>query len=135
VLEILLVIHLSKKIAAKAREKGHSGPGFVVLLLVLWFGGEIAGLIGAMAALGGGDENFWAAYFVALLGAALGGITAFVIVGALAPVYKHDDYDDYEDDYDDERGRGRSRGRGRDREDDRDEDRGRDRDRRGRDDY
>jgi hypothetical protein len=97
-IEILILINLSKKIAAKARDKGYSGGGFVVLLLALWFGGEITGMFGAILLLGDGDENFFAAYLAALGGAVVGGILAFTIVGALSETQPdHEDYDDYED--------------------------------------
>ena len=95
-LEILLLIHLGKKIAAKAREKGRSGGAFVALLLFLWFGGEIAAMIAAMVVLGDGEENFFMCYLAALVGAAVGGCLAFVAVNAIQPAYKPDDYEDYD---------------------------------------
>jgi hypothetical protein len=100
-IEILVLITLSKNIAAKARAKGLSGGGFVVLLLVLWFGFEFGAMIAAMVVLGG-DDNFLAAYGAALCGAALGGVLAFVIVGAVPAAARHDDYEEpHRDDYDD----------------------------------
>jgi hypothetical protein len=44
-LEILLVIWLSKKIAATVKEKGRQPAGYVVLFVFLWIGGEITGAV------------------------------------------------------------------------------------------
>ncbi len=128
-LEILLLIHLSKKIAAKAREKGRSGGWFVLLLLFLWFGGEIAGAIAAAVALEvAGEDNFFIVYLAALAGAVCGGVFAFLIVGALTPVRSEDDYDYADDNDHDDADRDHSRGGGR-RDGDRDDERDFDRDR------
>ena len=96
-LEIILLVALGNKIAAKAREKGRSGGLFVVLLLVLWFGCEIGAMIVAMAVLGDGDDAFLMAYVAALVGAALGAVIAFAIVGSLPPIKQYGDYDDDRD--------------------------------------
>ncbi|VTR93457.1 Membrane protein OS=Rhodopirellula sallentina SM41 GN=RSSM_01052 PE=4 SV=1 [Gemmata massiliana] len=130
-LEILILISLSKSIAAKAREKGRGGAPFVFLLLALWIGGEIfggaAGGIISVIALGDDEPNLLLVYPLAIAGAAIGAVIAFQIVKSIAPAYKGE-YEDYaDDDYDRDRQDRRDR---RDR-DDHDRDDRRDRDRRG----
>jgi uncharacterized membrane protein YeaQ/YmgE (transglycosylase-associated protein family) len=78
-LEILLIIFLSKKIGRIAASKGRSQAGYIVLFVLLWVGGEFAGaLYGAIQ-----DEEGFLAYVYALAGAAAGAILAFIIVNAL----------------------------------------------------
>ncbi len=139
-LEILFLIFLGKKIAAKARDKGYSGVGFAVLLIFLWFAGEIAGVVATLVVLGDSDETMLVAMAAGLAGAGIGSAFAFLIVASLSGTPRDDEYDDYEeyDDDRDERPRRRrsrdrddERGRGRDRDwddDDRERGRGRDRD-------
>ena len=86
-LEILLLIWLGRKIAAMARERGRSSAGYVLMLVGLWIGGEIAGLIvGFMLVSARPGEFNPTAYIFALVGAAAGAIAAFVIVNSLKPV-------------------------------------------------
>ncbi|MBP3953962.1 hypothetical protein J8F10_01420 [Gemmata sp. G18] len=129
-IEILILIRLSKSIAAKAREKGRGGAPFVFLLLALWLGGEVfgtvIGMIISLAVLGDEEPNLLVMYPPAILGAIVGAVVAFQIVKAIAPAHTGD-YDDYERDDRDER-RGRSDRREHD-DYDRDERRDRDRDR------
>ncbi len=125
-LEIILLFVLGKKIAALAGEKGRSGWPFVLVLIALWVGGEIAGgVAGAVVsvyALGDDEPNMLLMIVGALVGAATGAVVAFLIVKSVPPV----SLPDYEDEYDRP-----TRRRDRD-DDDRDDDRdyGRDRDRR-----
>src|SRR5262245_24565857 len=77
-LEILLIVKLSKSLAAKARDKGRP-TSWAALLPILWIVGEFGGYIVGMALDMGA-----AAYVVALVGAALGAGAAFLIVGGLA---------------------------------------------------
>lgn len=117
-LEILILIMLGRNIAAKARAKGRSGGWFVVLLLGLWFGGELFGGIAAgvvaMVAMGEAEPPFLPCYLGALVGAAVGAVIAFVIVNSVSPVRTYGNYDD--DDFE-EYGRDRKRPRDRDDED------------------
>ena len=77
-LEIFAIIKLTKMLAAKAEAKGRAST-WGGLLPLFWIGGEIFGfLIGAVVAPEG-----LAAYLVALLGAAAGAISAFLVVGML----------------------------------------------------
>ena len=118
--EIIILIVLCNSIAAKARDKGRSVPGFVILLIVLWIGGELAGAIAgavfSVAKNGGGEPDMLFTYGGALAGAIVGALIAFGIVSAMSPVYQRGEYDDYDD-----RGRGRDdyddRPRRRDRDD------------------
>jgi hypothetical protein len=102
-LEIILLYVMGKKIAAIAAGKGRGGTGYVFLLLGLWFGGEIGGgIFGFMVALAadpGREPNLGVVYLCAIMGAAVGAVTAFVIVNSLSPVRPHHDdmYDDRDD--------------------------------------
>ena len=94
-LEIMILFAMGKSIAAKARAKGRRGTPYVLLLLGLWFGGEIFGalvVIVATAVTSGGEPDMFLAYLGALGFAVLGAVIAFTIVGALQSV--HDDQDD-----------------------------------------
>ncbi len=97
-IEILILINLSKSIAAKAREKGRSGTPFVFLLLALWIGGEVFAAIVAgvlsMVVMGDDEPNLLLVYPAAIAGAVIGAVIAFQIVKAIAPARSHDDYDD-----------------------------------------
>jgi hypothetical protein len=100
-LEIIVVFAMSKKIAALANDKGRSGAGYVFLLIGLWFGGEIGGaIVGVIVSLAANphaEPNFGLVYVLALFGAAVGAIIAFVIVSNLPPVdYYPDERDDDE---------------------------------------
>jgi uncharacterized protein (TIGR03067 family) len=89
VLEVIILITLGRNIADRARSKGKSGVRAVVLLLVLWFVGEAAGLIAGylLARLLGGAEwsyplfCYGLIYCGALIGAIAGARLAFTIVG------------------------------------------------------
>ena len=86
-LEILLLIWLGRKIATMARERGRSSTGYVLMLVGLWVGGEIAGIIvGSLLVQGRPGEFNGAAYIFALVGAAAGAIASFLIVKSLAPI-------------------------------------------------
>lgn len=101
-LEILIVISLSRNIAAKAREKGRSGGLFVFLLVTFWIVGELLGAViagvASMVALNEPEPNLPLCYAGALAGAILGAVSAFLIVKLVAPVRPHDE--DVDEDYD-----------------------------------
>jgi hypothetical protein len=91
-LEIFLVIALSRKIHSMAKEKGHGGALYVVLFVILWFVGEVAGaVIGAIASEG---EPGLAVYLFALFGAAAGAAISFIIVSSLPSIKSDTGYDD-----------------------------------------
>jgi hypothetical protein len=126
-LEIFLIIAISKKIAAMLKEKGRSAAGYVILFVVMWFGGEIVGaVIGAIVTIAA-DPNPnamnagfpWMAYVMALVGAAIGGGIGYAIAAAVPAIEKpdsprrrarfDDDDEDDEDEYERERARRRRR--------------------------
>ena len=73
-LEIIGVILLCRKNAANAAKRGRKPAGFIWLTVGLWLGMEVLGaLIGFSAGLG------TAAYVLALLFAALGGLASYLI--------------------------------------------------------
>jgi hypothetical protein len=89
-LEILLVYFLCKKLGTIARDKGRRAGGYQAMLIGMWIGGEFfGGFLGVMMADG---EVTAAAYGMALLGAAVGAIGAFVIVSTLKSVIKPHPY-------------------------------------------
>lgn len=100
-LEIFFLVFLGKKIAAKARDKGWSGGGAVLLLVGLWFGGEVAGAIAAVVVELMLDPDAEPNFLIVLVGcyscAALGAGVAFTAVGLL-PEPQDSPYDDEDDD-------------------------------------
>lgn len=82
-LEIILIISLTRRLAAKASAKGLSTM-WGGLLVANWIAGEVLGYIVGMAL--GLDMG---AYGVALLGAGLGAGIAFAIVGAMGSRETH----------------------------------------------
>lgn len=90
-LEILLIYALAKRIGAIVRAKGQTAFWYQFLFVVLWFGGEFAGLVvGAILGtmLENGDEApFVMIYLFALGGAALGAAIAFFIAKNVTPAF------------------------------------------------
>ncbi|MBX9790411.1 MAG: hypothetical protein K2Y37_15945 [Pirellulales bacterium] len=82
-IEIFVMIGFVKKIAARAREKGQSAGLFGFLLVAFWVVGEFAGAaFGAgVSAAGGGEPQMPLVYGLALVGAALGAMSAFGLLG------------------------------------------------------
>jgi hypothetical protein len=122
-LEIVLIVVISKKIAAMLKEKGRSSAGYIVLFVLLWFGGEIVGaIVGTFVTMagmapGGMNDGFnFVAYIFALFGAAIGGTVGYLIANAVPPLDDPrkkalDVFDDDLDEDDDDRERGRERRR------------------------
>jgi len=87
-LEILLIIHLCKKIGTKIRSRGGSPGGYQALLVLMWFGGEILGaILGGVftAIINPHEEMFLLAYLFAIIGAVIGAATAFWIADRANP--------------------------------------------------
>jgi hypothetical protein len=78
-LEILLLYGLGKNIAEKAENQGRGGALFVIILIVLWFLGEIVGAVVGMIVTG---EKLYA-YLFALIGAAVGAVLAYTFLAVL----------------------------------------------------
>ncbi|MEP6922886.1 MAG: hypothetical protein ABI954_00350 [Pyrinomonadaceae bacterium] len=85
-LEIILLIGLTKKIGNMLNAKGRKSGWFKLLTVVLWIGGELIGaVIGAV--IGEiSDLGLVVAYPLALLGAAGGALTAYLIAKNVRPV-------------------------------------------------
>jgi hypothetical protein len=79
-LEILLVIYMSRKVGAIAASKGHSKALYITIFVILWIFGELAG--GVIGAIAGDGENPLV-YLFALGGAACGAVLGFIIVNSL----------------------------------------------------
>jgi hypothetical protein len=79
-LEILLLVFLCKSVGGILREKKRSPILFQVMMVVAWFGGEIAGFIGYGIYMGatGGEFDF-TGYIAALGGAVAGAATVFLL--------------------------------------------------------
>lgn len=85
-LEIIMLIRLTRVIGKMLEEKGRKAGWFKFLTVVLWFGGEIVGGImgGIIAALNGWNNLI--AYLFALIGAAVGAGTAYMIARSMPPL-------------------------------------------------
>ena len=85
-LEIVLLVVLTRKIGAILQGKGRTSGWFKFLTVVLWFGGEIVGgVIGVVVGEMYGFDIMVAAYPLALLGAIAGAIAAYVIAQSARP--------------------------------------------------
>ena len=95
-LEIAILIVMCKRIGAIVRAKGHSAVGYQVLLVVLWFVGEIGGgfMGGIVAAIltQQGDLPMALAYLFALIGAVVGAVIALMVAKNLSSVSPDEDY-------------------------------------------
>ena len=76
-IEILVLIALTKRIGNIVKAKGHKPGGYKAMLVGFWFGGEILGLIIGFAVVGEG----LAIYLFAIIGAVIGAFVAFGIIG------------------------------------------------------
>jgi len=107
-LEILLIVVISKKIAALIKKKGRGPAGYIILFILFWFGGEIIGAVVGLAITFAQDpramnDDFNAvAYFFALIGAAIGGGLGYAVACSVPSLKKprRDDFDDDEEDRD-----------------------------------
>jgi hypothetical protein len=78
-LEILLLYALGKNIAEKAENQGKGGTLFVIILIVLWFLGEITGGVIGFVVTG---EPLYAVMY-AYIGAAAGAVLAYTFLAVL----------------------------------------------------
>ena len=79
-LEILLLVWLGRKLAETAKLRGHSG-WWAALGICFWIAGEILGFfLGGMFGL-----DTLPAYPIAMVLAALGAFTAYVVISKLPP--------------------------------------------------
>ena len=85
-LEIILLIGLTKKIGNMLHAKNRKSGWFKLLTVVLWLGGEMMGaIIGAVIGQISG-YGLAVSYPLALLGAAAGALTAYLIAKSVSPV-------------------------------------------------
>jgi hypothetical protein len=83
-LEIALLWGLSSWIGRIVEQKGLTKWPYQLMLVLFWFGGQIAGFIVGFAAMSGGggppgDDGFLLMYGIALAGAVCGAVLAFII--------------------------------------------------------
>lgn len=83
-LEIILLIKLCSMVSGRAKAKGRMGWPYGLMLFVMWICGEFGGALAGLILFGEGLP----VYAMAIGGAALAAVIAFVIVGALPPVEK-----------------------------------------------
>ncbi len=74
-IEIIIIITLGKSISRMAKAKGLSSGKYVTIMVLLWFGLEITGIVIGTIAFGEG----LAAYPLGLLGAAIGATLGYQI--------------------------------------------------------
>jgi|GEM_PF-3225597 len=86
-LEIFILISVGRAIANKAKSKDLPGWPFVIILIIFYIGGAIAGASVALVASGGlaanEDDNLLPLILGYLGGAALGATASYIIVAAL----------------------------------------------------
>lgn len=87
-IEIIVLVVLLGMIGDMARRRGRSSSRFGLLLVVGWFGGEIAGgVLGSVVSRdAAGKPNMLVVYGFALCGAAIGAGLVFLFVLTRAPV-------------------------------------------------
>jgi hypothetical protein len=91
VLELIVLIMLCRSIGKKVRAKGRAPLGYQMLLLAMWFGGEVGGgILGAMVSVVTRNEEsaFLMAYGIAVIAAIAGVTITFVIVNNLSSLRK-----------------------------------------------
>lgn len=87
-IELLMLMSFNKTIGHIARTRGRKAMGYQVLMVVLWFGGEIIGLFTGLVVLSMMNWNSpELVYEMALLGAAAGAWAVhFIVVNLQKPV-------------------------------------------------
>lgn len=85
-LEIILLIYLTRKIGAIVGAKGRKAGWYKFMTVLLWFGCEVIGaIIGAIiVGISNGPQPL--VYLFALCGAALGALASFLVAKAVPPV-------------------------------------------------
>ena len=85
-LEILALWWLTKRIGEIVRKKGRESLPYQIIAVVLWFGGEIAGVIFGLVLSAFMDDSLGCLIYVfALVGAVGGAGLAYFIATALSP--------------------------------------------------
>lgn len=84
-LEVFILITLTKKNAAIAEQKGLSGGLFGALTVIMWILNELTFAVAGFMFL---DVDYFVIALIGLLGGAIGGLLAFVIV-KLIPEKSH----------------------------------------------
>jgi hypothetical protein len=111
-LDIIIIVVVSMKIAAMQKEKGRGAAGYVVLFIMLCLGGEVFGAIAGVIlalildanALDNDNSPFLlCAAGLALVGLLVGGTTGFMIAKLTPPLEdprlrRFDNFDDDDDD-------------------------------------
>lgn len=88
-LEIIAIWQLTKNIGQIVEKKGHSSGVYKFLTVVLWFGGEIVGGAIGIWIIDGNESAQCIVYFIALLGAVIGGGISYLIANNLPDIAPH----------------------------------------------
>jgi zinc transporter ZupT len=85
-LEIILLIYLTRKIGAIVGAKGRKAGWYKFLTVLLWFGCEVIGAIIGAIIVGVSNGPQLLIYLFALCGAALGAVASFLVAKAVPPI-------------------------------------------------
>jgi hypothetical protein len=85
-LEIILLITLTRRIGYILEQKGRKTGWYKLLTVLLWFGGEIVGAIIGAGIAEVGELSNALIYLIALMGAAAGAGLAFIIAKSVQPM-------------------------------------------------
>jgi Na+-transporting methylmalonyl-CoA/oxaloacetate decarboxylase beta subunit len=83
-LEIIILIFLTRHVGEIVRSKGRAAGWFQVLAVVLWIGGELTGVIVGIIVGALTDSGMLLAYLFALFGAAAGAGISVLIARSLS---------------------------------------------------
>ena len=84
-LEIILLIFLTRKIGEIVESKGHKAGWYKVMTVLLWIGGEVTGAVVGGIVSGLTDSGTGLVYLFALLGAAAGAGLSFLVAKTRSP--------------------------------------------------
>lgn len=86
-LEIILLIFLTRRVGETVREKGRRAGWYKLMAVLLWIGCEVAGAVvgGIVTAVSGAGNNLLV-YLFALIGAAVGAGISLLIAHNVSPL-------------------------------------------------
>lgn len=93
-LEIFLLIYLSKKLGKVAQDKGHKPGMYKFLTFLLWFIFEFSGFVIGFIVLG--EDNIFGAFVFGLVGAGFGYLIVHYWVNNLPDIKPQGDPERYE---------------------------------------
>lgn len=94
-LEIFVLIAMSRGIGDIVQAKGRARIGYQLLLWLFWFGGELCGAVagGVLSAASGADDvSLFLIYGCGIAGAVVGAVLAFAIAKGVPSLRGDDDF-------------------------------------------